>query len=98
MCSRATKYLPELKDLDYLDRLAKLYLPIPWPIEQLGGEMIEIPVYKIAHNVYDSIVIYSDICRHRSNIMCPAQEAILIKYSRSNASYLNENIASRIEL
>ncbi len=31
-------------------------------------------------------------------LVCPAQEAIPIKYSWSNADYLNENIASRIEL
>ncbi len=61
---RATKYLPELEDLDYPDRLAKLNLHT-LTYRGTRGDMIE--TYKIVHNVYDSKC--SDIFRFRSDMV-----------------------------
>ena len=55
-----------------------------------------IETYKILHNVYDSGC--SDIFRYRTDIVGVPQEVTPITYSRSSADYLNENIASGIEL
>ena len=91
---RATRYLPELKGLDYPDRLAKLNLPT-LTYRRTGGTWLR-------HIKYFTMYLILNVLTYLGIVavwlVCPAQEAIPIKYSWSNADYLNENIASRIEL
>ena len=47
---RATKELPSMRDLSYIERLKLLKLPT-LAYRRLRGDMIE--VYKIIHNIYD---------------------------------------------
>ena len=50
---RATKLIPEIKNLNYLERLRKLELPT-LSYRRIRGQMIE--VYKIINNIYDKNV------------------------------------------